>query len=78
VSEYTVSIPATARIDILVEAESEKEAIEKAWEVEYNLEVEEEGDIETVQIGEFQMHEQIVQGNVFSGVQNKVEVIKED
>lgn len=64
---YTVSVPISGYICIDVEANSEQEAITKAFE-EATLE-----DLE-----EWEMHECIVEGNVFHGLMNEIDIFEED
>lgn len=59
---YGVTLPVTGIIYVEVEAESEKEAIEKALSAE-GCEWPKTPD-------EWEAHSQIVRGNVFSGMQN--------
>ncbi|AGH31861.1 hypothetical protein VPIG_00003 [Vibrio phage PWH3a-P1] len=62
---YEVLVPITGYIIVEVEADNEKEAIEKAFESdELNID----------NINEWDTHEAIVQGNVFYGIQNEIEV----
>jgi len=68
--KYCVSIPATMAIHIYVEAETEEKAIEKAFEVEFTLNLDGLG----VEIGEFETHHTVCRGNVLSAVLNSVEV----
>jgi hypothetical protein len=58
---------------VQIEATSEEEAKEKAFEPA-NFLVKVEG--KSVELCEFEMHEKIVKGNVFYGVQNQVEVVE--
>ncbi|ALM62171.1 hypothetical protein AXI64_gp179 [Vibrio phage qdvp001] len=62
---YEVLVPITGYIVVEVEAENEKEAIDKAFESD---------DLTIDNINEWDTHENIVQGNVFYGVKNEVEV----
>lgn len=58
---YSVTIPITGIIYVEVEADSRKEAIEKAMDL----------DFQSKDIEEWETHKQIVQGNVFYGVRNE-------
>ena len=62
-SKYNVSIPIAGSIAFQVEASSEKEAIEIAFQTDI-----EEGDVE------WEMYETLCQGNVLSPRQNKIEI----
>lgn len=62
--KFSVTIPITGVIYAEVEAEDEEAAIERAFEGEYSAH----------EIESWQMHRQIVQGNVFHGEQNSVDV----
>lgn len=67
-NKFDVAVPITGVIYVTVEAENEEEAIEKALESE-ELTLE---NIET-----WEAHRHIVQGNVFYGEQNEIEVVDE-
>lgn len=56
---WAVSFPVTGSYTVTVEADSEKAAIEAAWEAD-------DGDLEWDRV------ERIVQGNVFYGSQNEI------
>jgi hypothetical protein len=58
---YTVVFPITGTASCTVVAESEEEAIEMAWQQPHELE-------------NWESHECIVQGNVFYGDTNEIEV----
>ncbi|MCY6957850.1 hypothetical protein [Clostridium brassicae] len=64
---YTVSVPISGWVCVSVEANNEDEAISKAFE-EATLE-----DLE-----EWEMHKCIVEGNVFHGLMNEIDIFKED
>lgn len=61
---YNVRIPITGVVDVEVEAENEDEAIEAAMQKE----------VSTDDITEWETCRQIVQGNVFNGHTNEVDV----
>jgi len=66
---YTVTLPITGVLYAYdIEAESEEEAIEKAMGAPYTIQ-----DIE-----EWDVHEQIVEGNVFHGHTNRASAQEED
>jgi hypothetical protein len=67
--KYSVLVPCTCSIVVEVNAENEKAAKLAAFEADFRVEVTGDADLH-----EFEMHEQIVRGNVFSGVANKIEV----
>lgn len=70
---YFVTIPFTGVIGIHVEADNKEEAKSKAWDADFRLDAT-PGEGAEVELGEWEMHEQIVQGNVFHGGQNEIEV----
>ena len=65
--KYWVTVPVTARICVEVEAEDRESAIDKAFD---------EGTLDDIE--EWEMHEQIVDGNVFYGLINEIDVIEQD
>ena len=67
VKDYIVSIPIAGKITFLVEAESEEEAVKKAWDADPDL-----GD------AEWEMMEHICEGNVLYASYNDVKVELED
>ena len=66
--KYNVYVPICGYVYLEVEAEDEQEAIDKAFE----------NGCSTDDIVEFDMYEHIVQGNVFYGAMNDVDVIPEN
>lgn len=68
--EYCVTMPATMSIHAYVEADSKEQAIEKAFNAEFTLEIKGKN----IEIGEFETHDIICRGNVLSAVLNEVEV----
>lgn len=66
---YTVAIPITGVILAEVKAEDEDAAIEAAFN---------RTDLTLDNIEEWDMHRQIVEGNVFHGLRNSVDVIAAD
>jgi len=68
-ASWTVLVPITGYIPVSVEADSEKEAIEAAFESE---------ELNLDNVGEWEAHKAIVQGNVFHGSRNEAEAILED
>lgn len=60
-------------IEFELEASSPEEAKEKAFEHQFNVDISDD-DKDQATIVEFEMHDWIVQGNVFSGVLNEVRV----
>ena len=66
---YSVLIPCTASIVVEVDAESEEAAKLAALDADFRVEVSGDADLH-----EFDVHEQIVRGNVFSGVANEIQV----
>ena len=63
-SKYSVLVPFTGSMLVEVEADSAADAKRAAFEVEF--------DIDSVQ--EVDLHEHVVQGNVFYGILNSMEV----
>ena len=59
--KYYVTFPVTGIAGVEVEANSEEEAIELAWQGDVVLE-------------EWDIHSEIVQGNIFRGMQNEIDV----
>ncbi len=68
---YYVSIPCTMTVCVTVDAETEEEAKQKAFGVDFDVNV--TGDNDAC-LQDFEAHEQIVKGSVFYGVQNEVDV----
>jgi hypothetical protein len=67
--KYSVIIPCTMTVLVEVQADDKKQAKEKAFATNFCAEVKNGGELL-----EFEAHEEIVRGNVFSGVQNEIEV----
>lgn len=65
-TDYVVRIPITGYVIVEVEAESEEEAIEKAFNSE----------ILSDNIEEWELHQQVVTGNVYHGMLNSIEIEK--
>ena len=72
-TKYSVLIPCTLSVDVTVKADSEEEALSKAFDVDFSVKIDDGADKATIH--EFEAHEEIVKGNVFYGVQNEVEVM---
>ena len=70
---YTVIIPCTLAIAVTVEAENEEAAKEAAFKVDFNLAIESVGE-GNPEIIDFESHNQITRGNVYSGCINEMEV----
>ncbi len=65
---YSVLVPATMSISIMVEAESEEDAKSKAFDVPFRVEIEMDKDADGgAEIIEFEMHEQITKSWTFYG-----------
>ncbi len=72
---YSVLVPATMSISILVEAESEEDAVEAAFSAPFSLKIKMDKDADCgAEIGEFEMHRKVCRGNMFYGVLNEIEV----
>ncbi len=67
--QYWVSIPASARVDVLVEAETEEGAKEKAFDVDFTISLEGKD----AELSEFELHDRIVNGNVCYAVHWEIE-----
>jgi hypothetical protein len=63
--KYWVSIPITGSVGFAVEADDKKSAKEAAWKAVNDGQ---EGEVE------WEYTEQVCRGNVFSGMQNEIEV----
>jgi len=74
--KFDVFIPCTVSICVTVDAESEEEAKQLALDAPWRIKIDANGCDNTMDIAicEFEAHEQIAKGNVFYGVQNKIEV----
>jgi hypothetical protein len=70
--EYSVLIPCTMSVNIIVEAGSKEEALSKAFDASFSVKIDEGA--ECVDICDFETHEKIIKGNVFYGCQNETEV----
>lgn len=73
--KYTVELPFTGVAAILVEAESKDEAIEMAMNTDMRIQF---PNTKNAWCDECEYHEKIVEGNIFFGVQNEIEVTEED
>lgn len=73
---YNVTIPVSMTLTFTVEAESEEQAVDKAFEAGVCLKA--SGEECSPEIAEWEMHEHITQGNVFYGVQNSIEIEESD
>ena len=71
--EYNVLIPCTMSISVSVEAENKEEAKSKALDVDLRVNLESD-DPAGPEIYEFEMHRQIVEGNIYYGCINKMDV----
>jgi hypothetical protein len=77
--KFDVFIPCTASICVTVDAESEEEAKQLALDAPWRIKIDAKGCVicdntMDIAICEFAVHEQIIKGNVFYGVQNEIEV----
>jgi hypothetical protein len=70
---YNVYVPITGVLTITVKAENEEEAKEMALDSQVALKIEHD-DANHVELNEFEMHKQIVRGNVFHGCMNDIDV----
>lgn len=71
-SRYIVGIPVTMHIIVEVEADSEADAIDKGFEVEWTL------DAKGCEVIEAESHRHVARGNVCSAVLNDAYVEKVD
>lgn len=69
---YSVLIPCTLSVNVEVEANSEEEALSRAYGVDFSVKIDDGSDKAAVH--ELEAHTQVVKGNVFYGVQNIPEV----
>lgn len=65
--EYYVDLPLNAKVSVTVEANDEKEAIEKAKELAYNLEIKTESK-DGVHIEEWDIYDKMLEGNFWYGI----------
>ncbi len=70
---FTVLVPCTLSICFEVEAEGKIDAISKALQTEFTVRVIDENQVD-VNVEQFEIHEYVIKGNVFYGVQDKIEV----
>ncbi|MFD3261891.1 hypothetical protein ACE3MQ_25145 [Paenibacillus lentus] len=75
---YFIEVPVVMKLMINLEAESEEEAREKLFSGDLNIEVKDSGDQLEILDWEWDMYDQVVQGNVYYGSINKLEITKED
>lgn len=74
---YYVQVPATMAIGMTIEADDEEAAKKAVFNVDFHLNLESD-DPAAPEIIEMEVHDHIVQGNVFSGVLNEIEVEEAD
>ena len=67
--EYTVLVPITGYVEVIVDAESEQDAIDKAMDDE---------DINLDDVVEWDMTQHITEGNIFYGIKNDIEVFENE
>lgn len=67
--EYTVLVPITGYVEVIVEAENEQEAIDKAMDDE---------DVNLDYVIEWDTTKHITEGDVFYGIKNDIEVIENE
>lgn len=74
--KFDVFVPCTVSICVTVDADNKEHAKEIAFDMQWGIKIDRENLDNTadVEIEEFQLHEQVVKGNVFYGVQNELEV----
>jgi hypothetical protein len=72
-TKYVVYIPVTMSLAVEVDAESEEEAKDTAFNVDVIFQLM-GSDKDSCKICECEFHEQVVRGNVFHGVRNELEV----
>jgi hypothetical protein len=68
-AKYSVIIPCTLSVQVIVDAENKEDALAKAFDVDFYVDK-----VAGAELCDFRAHGQIVKGNVFYGVQNEVEV----
>lgn len=76
-NEYYVTIPCTMAVCVTVKADSEEAAIEAAFDITWSIDVAPFDDADAAaapEVVEMETHRKIVEGNVFHGCINEVEV----
>ena len=74
-TEYSVLIPCTMSISVVVEAENKEEAKRKALDVDLRVKIESD-DTADPQVNYFKMHRMIADGNLYHGCINEMDVEK--
>ncbi len=69
--EYLVTIPIAGAVNVVIEADSEAEAKEKALNVPFTCDIESEAGLELVEID---VYEKITSGNVMYAPYNNIKV----
>ena len=72
--KYYVEIPVTMKLMVSVEAETKEEAVEKIFEGDISLETSYDGNKFGFVDIEWEIHEKVVEGNVYHGVINEIYV----
>lgn len=72
-AKYVVYVPVTISLAIEVDAESEEDAKDAAFNADVTFQLI-GSDKNSCAIREYEFHEQITRGSVFYGVRNKIEV----
>ena len=78
---FTIDVPVTVRVTVEVIADSEREAIDIIEEEGFEIKAESHetpGTNTEVVDWEWEMHEQVTQGNVYYGVINRMTVVEEE
>ena len=80
-SEYAVTIPFAGHVEVYVEADSEEDAKEKAWDKlnnETEFHIKDEKEVDDVELVEFEFYDKLVSGNVCYVSRWEVDVDKVD
>lgn len=75
---FYVSVPVVMRLSLYVEAEDEHEAKEKVLSGDISIDVTDRGNQFDGIDWEWEMHEKVVQGNVYYGITNEMEITEEE
>lgn len=73
---FIVDVPVTMRVSVGVWADSEEEAKDKIWEEGFSVVANTDENAADTEVydWEWEMHERVTRGNVYSGVINEMDV----
>lgn len=74
--KFNLEVPVVVKLMVGVEAESKEEAIEKVFNGDFRLDIKDEEDVFEYVDWEWEMHEKVVNGNVYYSGINQVYVEK--